>query len=451
MWSALSLTNTVNLLFFFGLTFLTNASFASSPVCEVGGNNVVTKVTYTPTGACNEVVPYFGWTPGDSGLTRSSAVFTREPQFLPWNGSLPSYGGVVGTCYGKFLKDGVSFEHQFGSITAAVWCNCQIVGEVLRNDDFSCGLDKPTLTLTSVPQTPPDPRPAGTGGKSTLDLIAKVTENGNPKAGVAVTFKVEVKAGSGEHGVTGGAVHDHRVRKEKHSGEIKPLSGTTTASGEVRIKFEAPILAGTHTVTATCETCSNKTATKDVKVLVPDLVALTADTGTPKMFSLVGNTGDPGANHPDNHYFTPSAKLTLTEAVIPRLFNAGWGVVGVNDGSLKDGGLFDLEGQWNTAGGHAEHRKGTEVDIRTRDNSPKMIRKGYDALCDKEEVALGIQTLWHKKDGYGEHFHLYLSGIGLRADAIGGCCAQVIGPKKNKDGTPLLDKQGNPIRGPICE
>ena len=311
------------------------------------------------------------------------------------------------------------------------------------------------LTLTPAPnQSPPDPRPKGTEGKepksSTHELIATVTENGSPKAGVAVTFKVEVKEGSGEHGVTGGAVHDHRFRVKDHSGKVPP-SGMTKANGEVSIKFEAPILAGTHTITATCETCSNKTATKDVKVLVPDLVDLPSDTKKPKTFELVGADSSTGKNHPDNHYFTTAARDTLVNGVIPRLYKNGWGVVGVNDGSLKDGGLFDLEGKWVTSGGHAEHRKGTEVDIRTRDNSPKMVQDGYDALCDKEQAALGIQTLWHKKDGYGAHFHIYLSGIGLRADAIGGCCTSVIGPKKNKDGTPLLDKQGNPIKGAICE
>ena len=331
-------------------------------------------------------------------------------------------------------------------------CVCQVAGEVLNNIDFSCGPPGGQLTLTPAPnQTDPRPQKAeGKDGKSTLDLIAKVTENGSPKAGVAVTFKVEVKEGSGEHGVTGGAVHDHRIRKVKHSGKVPP-SGITKANGEVSIKFEAAEFAGTHTITATCDTCSNKTATKDVKVVVPDLVDLPSDTKKPKTFELVGADSSTGKNHPDNHYFTTAARDTLVNGVIPRLFKNGWGVVGVNDASLKDGGLFDLEGQWNTSGGHAEHRKGTEVDIRTRDNSSKKVQEGYDALCDKEETALGIQTLWHKKDGYGAHFHLYLSGIGLRADAIGGCCVSVIGPKKNKDGTPLLDKQGNPIKGAICE
>ena len=51
---------------------------------------------------------------------------------------------------------------------------------------------QPTLTLTTLPQTPPDPRPAGTGGKSTLELKATVTENGSPKKDVAVTFDVVV-------------------------------------------------------------------------------------------------------------------------------------------------------------------------------------------------------------------------------------------------------------------
>ena len=409
---------------------------ASTPFCFVRSHVAINYPS--PIEACNAEIALFN---------QYSASFVRLPQYL----SCGSNCGVVGSCFTTYVT--LNNTIQANSEMSAV-CVCQIAGEVLSNIDFTCAPPGGQLSLTSVPQTPPDPRPKGTEGKepksSTHELIATVTENGSPKAGVAVTFKVEVKEGSGEHGVTGGAVHDHRFRVKDHSGKVPP-SGMTKANGEVSIKFEAPILAGTHTITATCETCSNKTATKDVKVLVPDLVDLPSDTKKPKTFELVGADSSTGKNHPDNHYFTTAARDTLVNGVIPRLYKNGWGVVGVNDGSLKDGGLFDLEGKWVTSGGHAEHRKGTEVDIRTRDNSPKMVQDGYDALCDKEQAALGIQTLWHKKDGYGAHFHIYLSGIGLRADAIGGCCTSVIGPKKNKDGTPLLDKQGNPIKGAICE
>jgi hypothetical protein len=37
----------------------------------------------------------------------------------------------------------------------------------------------------------------------------------------------------------------------------------------------------------------------------------------------------------------------------------------INDMSLPYGGLFDVNGQWNTSGGHSSHRIGTDVDIRS--------------------------------------------------------------------------------------
>ncbi|MEY4911170.1 MAG: hypothetical protein RL761_833, partial [Pseudomonadota bacterium] len=65
-----------------------------------------------------------------------------------------------------------------------------------------CGVtDGLTLTLTPAPNQK-DPRPKGTegkDGKSTLELIAKVTENGNPKAGVVVGFGVAAEPFSGGH------------------------------------------------------------------------------------------------------------------------------------------------------------------------------------------------------------------------------------------------------------
>jgi hypothetical protein len=338
-----------------------------------------------------------------------------------------------------------------------------------RNDEFQsflynhawpiirrCKTLPKTLTLTPAPNQK-DPRPKGTEGKdpksSTLELIAKVMEGSTPKAGVAVTFKVDVKEGSGEHSVTSNGDHVHADRPK---GKISPLTGQTTgqtnASGEVRIKFEAEILAGTHTVTATCNDCSNKTATKDVKVLVPDLVELTADTGTPRTFVLVGNTAYPGTNHLGNHYFTAAAKETLVNGVIPTMAKAGWGVVGVNDGSLKDGGLFDIKGNWTPS--HAEHRKGTEVDLSFKNPKvvgDKSVRDAYKELCKKEGVAFDIQTLWHKNDGYEPHYHIYLSGSGLRSGANQKCCESYKGPKKDKDGNVVLDKKGKPVMATMCE
>ena len=320
--------------------------------------------------------------------------------------------------------------------------------------DKICPNNAPQLTLTPLPQTPPDPRPKGTegkDGKSTLVLKATVTENGSPKKDVVVTFKVDVKAGSGEHGVTGGAVHDHRGRVEKHSGTVTPISEKTNANGEVQIKFQAPILAGTHTITATCDTCSNKTATKDVKVLVPDLVTLPADTRIPKNYILIGGDTPLGKNHPDNHYFTEAARETLKD-VTKFMFDFGWGVVGVNDGSLHDGGLFDIKGLWIPS--HFEHRTGTEVDlsfINPKKIGGKEFERVYGELCKKENAAFDIQTLWHKADGIEPHFHMYLDGTGLSGASGGRCCAKVFGPPKIVNGKPVLDKKGNPVLSKVCE
>lgn len=37
----------------------------------------------------------------------------------------------------------------------------------------------------------------------------------------------------------------------------------------------------------------------------------------------------------------------------------------INDISLEYGGMFDVNGQWNTNGGHSSHRIGTDVDVRS--------------------------------------------------------------------------------------
>ena len=319
-----------------------------------------------------------------------------------------------------------------------------------------CPIAAAAITLTPAPnQSPPDPRPKGTEGKDpkSHELIAKVMEGSTPKAGVAVTFKVDVKEGSGEHSVTSNGDHVHANRPK---GKITPLTEKTNTSGEIRIKFESADPAGTHIVTATCETCSNKSATKDVKVLVPDLVELTADKGTPKTFNLVGNTNYPGTNHPGNHYFTAAAKETLVNGVIPTMIEAGWGVVGVNDGSLKDGGLFDINGNWTTS--HAGHRIGTEVDIsfkQPKGVGDKTVREAYKELCKKDGAAFDIQTLWHKNDGYEPHYHIYLNGLGLPSGSKEKCCERNRTPKKDKEGNIVLHtsgkNKGQPVYLYFCE
>lgn len=95
-----------------------------------------------------------------------------------------------------------------------------------------------TLSISSVIEI----RPAGTDGASTLQVAGKVTSGSQPKAGVVVSFSVDVTAKSGGHD------HDDPIRPK---GTLSSAQGTTDANGEVKVTFTAPEIAGVHTTKAT--------------------------------------------------------------------------------------------------------------------------------------------------------------------------------------------------------
>ena len=260
-----------------------------------------------------------------------------------------------------------------------------------------------TLTLTPAPNQN-DPRPKGTegkDGKSTLELIARVTENGNPKAGVAVTFAVAVEANSGGHD------HHDASRPE---GELLQDEDVTDVNGEIKLRFEAPEFAGTHVVAAFCSKCANTSVTKNINVKVPNLIELEGDYSRTAKYELIGST----PKHQGNHFFAPEALIALRK-LLPIFAKYDWGVVGINDSSLKWGGRFDIAGRWN--GSHHEHLEGKEVDLSFYKPfgtiSEKNRQKVYDDLFESKGVGTP-QVLWHLKDNPATpsyaHFHVYLLG-----------------------------------------
>lgn len=269
----------------------------------------------------------------------------------------------------------------------------------------------PTLILTLTPapyQNEPRPKEIeGKDGKSTFDLIAKVTENGSPKAGVTVTFASKVEANSGGH--------DHHDAS-RPKGDV-PASGETDTNGEIKITFQAPLFAGKHTVEATCDSCSNKTVTHSLDVKVLNLTQLTGG-GSGTLYKLVGDDG----NHGSNHWFSYKAKDALIQ-LLSIFKEYGWGVVGVNDSSLMWGGCFDVPGRWGACKrNHAGHRTGEEVDLsfyRPSGVSKDLRKKIYNDLKDSHKIELPT-ILWHVNDkpnpdptkpplSYA-HFHVYLLG-----------------------------------------
>lgn len=303
-------------------------------------------------------------------------------------------------------------------------CSCPIGREELYiNSDGTVAecrdKTKPTLTLTLTPApNQKDPRPKGTetkDDKSTYELIAKVMEGSTPKAGVAVTFAVEVEPNTGGHDH-----HDASRPKGLVNGKLT-ASGITGANGEIKVTFQASQIAGTHVVAAVCESCTNKSVTKNVDVKVPDLVPFLALPFRTQQWNPegIGQT----VEHRDNHYLTVAATYRLLE--IATKYKKIWPTaptLTLNDGSLKWGGKFDIFGTWDRVNGkHGEHRIGDNIDIRANSgpgNVPANIREAvFRWLSDEsaskdnipaELVIRSVNPLWENPKTENEHFHLRL-------------------------------------------
>jgi hypothetical protein len=174
-------------------------------------------------------------------------------------------------------------------------------------------------------------------------------------------------------------------------------SKQTDGNGEVVFNFNAPEASGTHTISATCDGCSN-TATKPVDVKVSDLwpipgsvyYALVED-GSSK---VIGDNG----NHSGNHYLTSAASMKLwrvardfyeyqiqKSVAIPTLLH-------LNDASLKWGGKFDVAGKWT--GYHFKHDRGNVIDVRAN-TTVGFIPEAYFTDFENMAADMGADAQLH--------------------------------------------------------
>ena len=273
-----------------------------------------------------------------------------------------------------------------------------------------------TVSLTPVSgQTEPRPNGSEGDGKSTYDLIAKVTEGNKPKAGMALTFTVAVEAGSGGIPTT---------PTGRPPGNLSVTSGTTNASGEVKVTFTSPIFAGIHKVKVTCAKCTGtkKDDTEAFNVKVPNLSSFPADTKVPARWNFIGTDK---YHNQERFYLTDIAKVNLIKLVdriqLVKSDKTGklWGIVGLNDANLPWGGRYNgysvknpIPYRWNaviTNGFHAGHRLGVEIDIRTSDkllSDTEHVTKAFNEVCKDPNVTATILNHYLKDP----HFHAYLLG-----------------------------------------
>ena len=264
-----------------------------------------------------------------------------------------------------------------------------------------CSYATSSIALSGATET----RPKGTHGTATAELTAKVIQNGNPKAEETVNFSIDVTPNSGGH-------EHHDINRPK--GTLSAVQGTTDASGEVSLTFNASEVAGIHTIKATCATCSNSPAAKEIQVKVPDLLPISPN--PPRngdgsyVYALTSvdkiHAGE-GRYHKNQYYLTAQARQNL-RALAESFAAAGWGTVALNDASMYWGGRYDIKGNWG--GPHQGHRDGREIDISfTRASNPISQTKQktfYKKFCEDKAVEASFSILHHFVTL--PHFHVYL-------------------------------------------
>ena len=284
-------------------------------------------------------------------------------------------------------------------------CECA-AGTVWNESHKICLVQSQDTKLLLVLSGSPETRPAGTGGTSTIEVTAKVTQGGTPQGGVAVNFSVDVIPNSGGH-------EHHDVNRPR--GSLSGTQGMTDANGEVRLTFTAPEVAGIHTIKASCPTCVNTVVAKEVQVKVPALLPISPN--PPRnaegnyVYALTSvdkiHEGN-GRYHKNQYWLTEQARRNL-RALIESFAAEGWGTVALNDASLNWGGRYDIKGDWGAP--HQGHRDGREIDISfLRASNPISTSKQqlfYRRFCEDKAAETSFSVLHHFVKQ--PHFHVYLN------------------------------------------
>lgn len=298
------------------------------------------------------------------------------------------------------ISNPISYPGSYRYFSSAI-CYCHMYPDVWNGT--ACTRDGQTIAF--LDNSNPSLQPARTSGVSERILQVRVTQGGNPIAGIAVSFSTDVIPNSGGH-------EHHDAARPK--GTLSGTQGTTDANGEVKATFRVPEIAGIHTIKANCGTCSNSPATEEIQVKVSDLLPISpkppnnADGTFVYALTSVDETHQgSGRYHRNQYYLTQQARQNL-RAMIEAFAAEGWGTVALNDASLYWGGRYDIGSNWRAP--HAGHRDGREIDVSfTRAGNPVIASKQksfYDKFCNIKKVSFPFSLLHHYVKS--PHFHVYL-------------------------------------------
>jgi hypothetical protein len=273
--------------------------------------------------------------------------------------------------------------------------------------------------------------PSSTSSTNTQPIIATVIDqntNQPPANPVNVHISIKVDPTSGGHDHGNGTRPRGGIATVNTCTSDGECWSNPTVNGAVVFNFNAPEASGTHTITATCDGCGN-TATKTVNVKVDGLNPIPAL----PFYALIEANGDViGARtgwHIDNHNLTPAAAAVLAKIAVNYRFSPKFylrdpatnsvilpPILHLNDASLPWGGVYDICARpdacaetgivvWHKP--HAEHRRGTVIDVRANGADGAIPKRNKAKFVDYL-VKLGLPYLHESKGTSNEHFHIRL-------------------------------------------
>ena len=244
-------------------------------------------------------------------------------------------------------------------------------------------LDTKTKTYTLNQDRPPDT-------SRTIVTVSVVDGSRTPVPNMNVALTLRAHESSSGHDHAGGKPTG--VLQTLQRAPLDRATVNTGPSGVVKLYYVASEVSGPVTIDGASPSAARDTTTVFVKV--PGLVVMAPGASYEFTGAIVNR-------HMANHFGTPQALEAFREFADSVSTWIGE-PLGINDISLRDGGLFDVgSSSWEIP--HGYHRRGTHADIRTKYANNIVFSRGQQAR---------MRALWKVTLGYGEpvneadHLHL---------------------------------------------
>lgn len=258
--------------------------------------------------------------------------------------------------------------------------------------------------------------PNGRNVKDGIEIHLRT--NSGPVVNENVIISVEMVLPSGGHFHTNQPPLHLRGMVRAIGGTIIEGNGEVTATtdemGKIWVSYRSSEIGGRFQFIVKVENHPKLEVRDTLNVRVPELFELPDAI----YYKRIGQTHF----HLSNHWGTASV-IDHLQAIAMAWFleHTNEHIIMYNDISLEYGGMFDVNGQWNTNSGHKSHRIGTDVDVRTvlpglRVGIPVRIPKeatDWSATTwvgnrDFEDICriFGGAPQRHSPNSTNEHYHI---------------------------------------------